>query len=174
MIPFAQYCRKVKHHIEAHYGIRVITRDVPDPLTGDLNGAEIHLDYALTPEQRFFLLAHLFGHTIQWNVKSDAYELGQPRKPPVPQDEIPALMEYEREAAGYALGMLHSIGIRDVDQWLSDYTACDMAYLGHYYCTGERRDFLSFWRDHTPLVEARPIPDVTLIKRPMRSDGVVI
>ena len=62
MIPFADYCLKVEQHIQTAYGIHIVTRDIPDPLTGDLNGAEIHIDYAVTPEQRLFLLAHLFGH----------------------------------------------------------------------------------------------------------------
>jgi len=174
MIPFAEYCERVKAHIERAYGIAVITRDVPDPLTGDLNGAEIHVDYAVTPEQRLFLLAHLFGHTVQWNVNPDAYELGQPRVPPVKEEDLPALMEYEKQAARYALRMLHDIGITDADEWLSDYTACDTAYLRHYYCTGEKRDFLTFWRRGTPIIEAQPIPAFTLIKRSLRSDGVVI
>ena len=64
MIPFADYAARVEEHIEKAYGIRVVTRDVPDPLTGDLNGAEIHIDFAVTPEQRLFLLVHLFGHTV--------------------------------------------------------------------------------------------------------------
>jgi len=174
MILFTENCERVKTHIEGAYGIRVITRDVPDPLTGDLNGAEIHIDYAVTPEQRLFLLAHLFGHTVQWNVNPDAYELGRPRQPPVKVDALPALMEYEKEAAGYALLMFHEIGITNADQWLSDYTACDMAYLHHYYRTGEKRDFLSFWRADTPFIKAQPIPAFALIKRSLRSDGVVI
>jgi hypothetical protein len=174
MIPFADYCERVTNHIQGVYGIAVITRDVPDPLTGDLNGAEIHIDLAVTPEQRLFLLAHLFGHTVQWSVNPDGFELGQPRQPPVADDAIPALMEYEKEAARYAQSMLHEVGITDADQWLSDYTACDMAYLRHYYCTGEKRSFLSFWRENTPHIESRPIPAFTLIKRSLRSDGVVI
>ena len=52
MIPFAEYSARVEQHIQKAYGVRVVTRDVPDPLTGDLNGAEIHIDYAVTPEQR--------------------------------------------------------------------------------------------------------------------------
>jgi hypothetical protein len=174
VIPFAEYCEKVKAHIEGAYGISVITRDVPDPLTGDLSGAEIHIDYAVTPEQRLFLLAHLFGHTVQWNVDPDAYALGQPRQPPVKEDVLPALMDYEKQAARYALRMFHNVGITDADQWLSDYTACDMAYLEHYYRTGEKRDFLSFWRRGAPIIEAQPIPAFTLIQRALRSDGVVI
>lgn len=174
VIPFAEYCERVKDYIEGAYGIPVITRDVPDPLTGDLNGAEIHVDYALTPEQRLFLLAHLFGHTVQWNVKPSAFELGQPRQPPVEEEAIPALMEYEKEAAGYALSVFHEVGITDADQWLSDYTACDMAYLHNYYCTGTKSNFRSFWKENTPHIEPQPIPAFTVTKRSLRSDGVVI
>ena len=138
MIPFADYCATIEQHIERAYGIRIITRDIPDPLTGDLNGAEIHIDYAVTPEQRFFLLAHLFGHTVQWNVVPGGFELGQPRQPPLQSECLPALMGYEREAARYALGLLHEIGITSTDQWFADYAACDGAYLRHYYLTGEK------------------------------------
>jgi hypothetical protein len=174
MIPFADYCARVEKHIEKAYGIRVVTRDVPDPLTGDLNGAEIHIDFAVTPEQRLFLLLHLFGHTVQWNVSPGAFELGRPQSPPVTENCLPALMEYESEAARYALGLLHEAGIADIDQWFSDYAACDAAYLRHYYVTAEKRDFLSFWRERTSLLQPRPAPPFTPTRRSFRSDGVVI
>jgi hypothetical protein len=174
MIPFADYCLKVQQHIEKAYGIRIITRDIPDPLTGDLNGAEIHIDDAVTPEQRLFLLAHLFGHTVQWNVNPEAYDIGQPRKPPVSADCLPLLMDYEREAAAYALGLLHELGITQTDQWFADYAACDAAYLWHFYVTAEKREFLSFWRAGNPLVQAKPVPPFVPAMRSFRSDGIVI
>jgi hypothetical protein len=49
--------------------------------------------------------------------------------------------------------MLHRAGILDMDQWFSDYGACDEAYLLHWYRTGERREFRSFWLDDAPLVK---------------------
>lgn len=174
MIPFADYSARVEQHIEKAYGVRVVTRDVPDPLTGDLNGAEIHIDCAVTPEQRLFLLAHLFGHTVQWNVRLGAFELGRPLAPPVSEDRLPALMDYEREAAHYALGLLHEIGITDADQWFADYAACDAAYLRHYYVTAEKREFLSFWREGTSRLRALPVPPFAPTGRSFRGDGIVI
>ena len=174
MLPFSEYCAKVQQHVQGGYGIRVVTRDVPDPLTGDLDGAEIHIDFAVTPEQRLFLLAHLFGHTVQWNVSPRAFEIGKPHVPPVAEQLLPAIVDYEREAASYALGMLHQIGISDADQWLSDYTACDMAYLRHYYRTGETRSFRTFWCDHTTRIRPRAVPAFTPAKRVFRRDGIVI
>jgi hypothetical protein len=154
--------------------VRVVTRDIPDPLIGDLDGAEIHIDCAVTPEQRLFLLVHLFGHTVQWNLSPDAFEIGANRQPPVDEALLPTLLAYEREAAGYGLGLLHEIDIRRADQWLSDYSACDLAYLAHFYRTGEKRDPLTFWRANVPLVEPRAIPAFTPTRLVFRSNGVVI
>jgi hypothetical protein len=174
MIPFVEYSARVEEHLKNSYGIRVVTLDIPDPLTGDLDGAEIHIDYAVSDEQRLFLLAHLFGHTVQWNVNPRAFEIGQVHEPPVDEALLPAIMEYEREAAGYALGMFYQIGITGIDQWLSDYTACDMAYLLYYYRTGGKMNFLRFWVDNTPLLQPQTVPRFTPTKRVFRRDGIVI
>jgi len=174
MIPFAEYCTRVEERLRRHYSIAVVTRDIPDPLTGDLDGAEIHIDYAVTPEERLFLLAHLFGHTVQWNVHPRALEIGGQHDPPVSEDLLPEIVEYEREAACYALSMLHSIGIGDADQWLSDYTAADMAYLLCYYRTAVKEPFGSFRKRGAPLLEAKTIPPFTPVKRAFRRDGIVI
>jgi hypothetical protein len=49
-----------------------------------------------------------------------------------------------------------------------------MAYLLHYYRTGEKKDSLSFWRDNTPLLKPQPTPPFTPTKRVFRRDGIVI
>lgn len=174
MIPFAEYGGRVQERIEKAYGIRVSTTDVPDPLTGDLNGLEIQIDYAVTPEQRLFLLLHLFGHTVQWNVNPRSFEIGRPRTPPVDALLLPEIVDYEREAASYALTLLLEVGIKGLDQWLSDYTSCDMAYLEHYYRTGEKGEFRSFWREMTPLLQPKAVPVFTPTQRRLRKDGIVI
>ena len=173
-LPFPELCARVQQHIEGRYAIRVVTRDIPDPLIGDLSGSEIHIDCAVTPEQRLFLLAHLFGHTVQWNVSREAFEIGKPRRPPVEEALLPALMAYEREAAGYGMALFHEIGILHADGWLSDYSACDLAYLEHFYRSGEKRDPRSFWRHGTPLVAPRTIPTFTPTMLRFRGSGVVI
>jgi len=172
--PFAEYFARVQESLEHLYGIRVVIRDIPDPLIGDLDGAEIHIDPACNPEQRLFLVAHLFGHAVQWNLSPRAFELGSRYRPPVENSDIPAILDYEREAAAYALQMLRQIGITDIDQWFSEYAACDEAYLLHYYRTGEKGEFHSFWHDNVPLVQPKPVPRFTPTRRRFRMDGVVI
>lgn len=165
---------RAAERIEQRYGVSVVTRNIPAPLIGDLNGAEIHIDPGVTAEQRLFLLAHLFGHTVQWNLSPDAFELGMTRQPPVPEALLPILLDYEREAAGYGLALLHECGILEADQWLADFSACDLAYLMHFYRTGEKLDPASFWRASVPLLEARPIPAFVPKRLVFRSNGVVI
>jgi hypothetical protein len=87
-ISFAGDCAVVQRIIERVYGIKVATRDIPDPLTGDLDGLEIHLDHAVTAEQRLFLLAHFFGHTVQWNLDPGAFDIGKQFRPPVAEGRI--------------------------------------------------------------------------------------
>jgi hypothetical protein len=173
-IPFPELCARVQEYVERRYGIRVVTRDIPPPLIGDLDGAEIHIDCSVTPEQRLFLIAHLFGHIVQWNVSPEAFALGQSRRPPVDESLLPVLMTYEREAAAYGIALFHEVGIRQADQWLSDYSACDLAYLAHFYRTGEKLVPLSFWHTGMPLIEPRAIPTFTPTKLVFRSSGVVI
>jgi hypothetical protein len=173
-IPFAEYCTRVEQLLSRNYGIVVITRDIPDPLTGDLDGLEIHIDYSVTPEQRLFLLAHLFGHTAQWNVDPGAFELGRQYKPPVAEERFAAILAYEQEAAGYGLFLLHQAGITTVDEWFSKYSACDQAYLLDFYRTGDKHDFQSFWSETVAPLDPKPVPSFTPRRRTFRMDGVVI
>jgi hypothetical protein len=173
-IPFDEYSARTQNHLETCYGIRVLTRDIPDPLTGDLNGSEIHIDYAVTPEQRLFLLGHLFGHTVQWNTNPALFELGRRYQPPISEDLFPAIVAYEREAASYGLALFHQIRITDIDRWFCNYTACDQAYLLHFYRTGEKRGFRTFWRNDAPQIDPKPIPMFTPTRKSLRMDGIVI
>jgi len=173
-IQFAAYCQQVEAHLRIRYRIEVVTRDIPDPLTGDLDGQRIYIDYALTAEQRLFLLAHLFGHTVQWNVEPGTFEIGRQYQPPVDQTLFPAILAYEEEAACYGLALLHEAGIVDLDEWFSAYSECDQGYLIHFYRSGEKGDFRSFWPKEPVLLQPKRIPPFQLSLRSLRQDGVVI
>jgi hypothetical protein len=175
-IAFADYAARVQRHIEQTYRIPVLTRDIPDPLTGDLDGAEIALDYAITAEQRLFLLGHLFGHTVQWNTDPGTFEIGKQYRPPVDESLLPQVLAYEGEAARYGLELFHQAGLQDpeLEDWFALYTAADQAYLVHFYRTGEKGEFRSFWPAQAPRIEPKPIPPFAPRQRVFRMDGVVI
>ena len=65
----------VERRIEDRWGIPVTISDVPNPFTGDLDGEQILVDYDLDIEDAVFILVHLFGHTIQWNLSARSREL---------------------------------------------------------------------------------------------------
>jgi hypothetical protein len=165
---------RVEPYVERRYGIPVVVGDVPNPFTGDLDGGEIRVDHDLDAEEAVFILVHLFGHTVQWNLSARAREIGaQVVRDPSPE-LLAELEAYEREAARYSLQLFHDAGVHDLDQWLSDFAACDFAYLRHFYTSGEKRPFRSFWVDGAPLLTPLPIPEFDPRVWRSRWDGVVV
>jgi hypothetical protein len=165
---------RLERYIEDTWAIPVRIRDVPNPYTGDLDGAEIHVDYAEEVESALFIIAHLFGHTVQWNTSQAARELGYRLFPHPTEAEVAALQAYELEACQYSLELFHRAGVSGLDAWLSDYAACDFAYLMHFYRTGEKRPFRSFWRADSPRLAPRPIPDFRPQRWVSRWEGIVV
>lgn len=168
---FRAVFNEVEPLIERRYGIQVVISDVPNPFTGDLDGSEIRVDHAIDAEEAAFILVHLFGHTVQWNVSERARELGS--APPSPA-LLPEIESYEREACRYSLQLFHDAGITDLDQWLADFAACDLGYLTHFYRTGEKRPWRSFWRPGSPLLEPLAIPEFHPRAWRSRWEGVVV
>ncbi len=169
----------VEREIEARYGVPVRITDVPDPFTGDLDGAEIHVDWEESAESALFILVHLFGHTVQWNLSERSRELSVLLLRDRPEDEVDEavfaeLRAFEREACELSLQLLHECGVHDLDGWVSDFAACDLAYLEHFYRTREKRPFVSFWRPDQPLIHPRPIPPFHPRQWTTRADGIVI
>lgn len=168
----------LERYIEQRYGVPVTITDVPAPFTGDLDGAEILIDFEEDAESALFILVHLFGHTIQWNLSVRARELSVlffGDDPPQITPEVFAELEaFEREACEYSLQLMHDAGVRDMDQWVSDYWACDFAYLLNFYETRRQAPFKQFWRDGQPLISPRPIPDFTPRRWVARADGIVV
>jgi hypothetical protein len=136
---------RVERHIEERYGIPVSISDVLDPNTGDFDGARIMVDYDQDLESAFFILVHLFGHTVQWNLSEAFREIGKDTAPGIRSAEAMQRIEvYERDASRYSLKLMHEVGITDLDQWLSDWWWADWQYLNHFYRTGEKRPFTDF------------------------------
>lgn len=164
----------LEQHIERKYGIPVRIRDVPNPFTGDLDGAEIHVDYDEDIESALFIIAHLFGHTVQWNTSEASREIGYRLYPNPSEEMIQRLHDYELEACRYSMQLFHEAGVDDLDQWLSDYSACDFAYLVDFYRTNQKKNFRSFWREGAPLLTPLPIPAFHPTKWVSRWEGIVV
>ena len=165
---------RLELEIERRWEVPVRISDVPAPFTGDLDGAEIAIDYENDVEAALFLVAHLFGHTVQWNVRPDARDLATRAQARPSEETLAALEEYEREACEYSLKLLHESGVHDLDQWLSDYAHCDFAYLRHFYATGAKAPFFSFWKEGSERLVPREIPFFRPKRWKSRWDGIVV
>ena len=164
----------VEKCIEERWHIPVSIRDVPNPFTGDLDGHAIHIDFDLDIDEALFILLHLFGHTVQWNVSEQARRIAFLKPASWSEQELAEVAEYERDACRYSLQLLHDVGVHDLDQWLADFAACDVAYLLHFYKTGEKLPFRSFWRAGAPLLAPLAIPAFQPTKWVGRFEGTVV
>ncbi|MEO6528521.1 MAG: hypothetical protein ABIP93_18025 [Gemmatimonadaceae bacterium] len=159
--------------IRETFGLTVLITDVPAPFTGDLDGAAITLDYELPPAEMLFTLLHLFGHTVQWTLSPADREIGL--ADPRGRDEafLAEVARYERGAGEYALSLLAVAGITGLDVWLGEMTAADIAYLLHFYRTGEKMRHAASVVDFEPLLP-RAIPSFLPQRWVARNAGVVI
>ena len=133
------------------------------------------VDYDLEVEDAVFILVHLFGHTVQWNVSARraSRRVHEARQ----LDRRTASRGRGVRAARLAatsLQLLHDAGFHELDQWVSDFAACDVAYLMHFYRTGEKLPFRSFWKDNAELLTALPIPEFQPTQWIGRNAGTVI
>jgi hypothetical protein len=165
---------RLERLIEDRWGIPVRIQDVPNPFTGDLDGEQIMVDYDLEIEDAVFILIHLFGHTVQWNVSADRREVAFLAPATWTEGQLQAATDYEHEACRYSLQLLHDAGVDDLDQWISDFASCDIRYLMHFYKTGEKLPFRSFWQDGSPLVSALAIPEFHPTQWLSRYQGTVV
>jgi hypothetical protein len=171
---FREVFNTVEPFVEKRYGVPVLISDVPHPYTGDLDGAEIHVDHDVSIEEAVFILVHLFGHTVQWNLREHARTIGSVVYRNPSEDLLGQLEEYEREACRYSLQLFHEAGVHDLDQWLADFSHCDFAYLRHFYRTGEKRPFRTFWKDQAAMLEPLPIPEFRPTRWVSRWQGIVV
>ncbi len=165
---------RVEAYIERRYGVPVVISDVVFPFTGDLDGSEIRIDYENSMEDAVFILVHLLGHTVQWNLSEYNRKIGYEVQQHPSDEKLDELERYEREACRYSLQLFHDAGVHDLDQWLSDVSACDFAFLRHFYQSKEKRDFHSFWREGTPLLQPLPIPEFQPTRWISRWQGIVV
>lgn len=141
---------------------------------GDLDGKTIYISNELTKEEKLFDLLHLIGHTIQWNVNEQHYELGSVLHSNPSEGVMALLYAYEWEANCYGLYILEYIGHKNLRDWLYDLFKEDINYLMEFYKSGKKEKILP--EDRVPVVELfpKPIPYFTPKQRKSSREGIVI
>ena len=132
-----------------------------DSRTGIFDGLRIVIDPDVGFEMQCFLLLHLFGHSVQWVAPSIEHKLEALQHTQDRARFMQVLHDYEFEAAGFGLQLLHERGITQQDRWYSDFVHTDWRYVERYYET----DTLPPWEECItsggPLIQPQPIPPLT-------------
>jgi hypothetical protein len=126
--------RKVSSGIVKH-GFAIEYRDLEPPRTGIFDGLRIVIDPDVGFEMQCFLLLHLFGHSVQWVAPSLEHKLDDLQNTQDRARFMKVLHDYEFEAAGFGLQLLHDLGVTQLDQWYSDFVETDWRYVERYYET---------------------------------------
>ena len=115
---------------------------------------------------KLFILLHLFGHTVQWNISSErrAFGLRDLRTEKITKRLLLEAKKYERQASRYGLNLLQRAGLIGYNQWLADLVAADWRYLQTLYTAGKKikpfnhaRD-KRFWQAKSKLLRPLRIP----------------
>ena len=140
------------------YGFVIEYRDLEPPRTGIFDGLRITIDPDVGFEMQCFLLLHLFGHSVQWVAPSLAHTLGELQSTEDRSRFLQVLHDYEFQAAGFGMQLMHERGVTRLDQWYSDFVETDWRYVERFYQT----DKIPPWTDcivtGCPLIEPAPIP----------------
>ena len=73
---FREVYNVVSAFVEDRYGVPVVISDVVNPFTGDLDGAEIHVDYENSIEDAVFILVHLLAKTCRGRIPGNHAAMG--------------------------------------------------------------------------------------------------
>lgn len=159
------------------YGIEVSEVEVvhTDGSVGAYNGPAILIKKGLSAEHGLFLIAHLFGHCVQWcsgtiehsdivEKLADASDFSK-----LPVESIGILKSYESQAAGYSICLLDELFGSGLAQWFSDWAAADWEYFTHISSKMERGGLHNFkLRKGSPVLKSIEIPRFEIRKFEMK------
>src|SRR5207302_8607084 len=128
--------------------------------TGQFDGRELWVDLEKNPEEAVFILVHLFGNTVQWNLDEKLRLLGLANSG-VTENDLPRIYQYEREASRLGLALLEETGEFRLARWVSDCFGADWKFLAQFYRTGEKVRFQKEAGAAEPLLSAHVIPRIS-------------
>jgi hypothetical protein len=140
------------------YGFVIEYRDLEAPRTGIFDGLRITIDPDVGFEMQCFLLLHLFGHSVQWVAPSLAHTLAELQSTEDRSRFLQVLHDYEFQAAGFGMQLMHERGVTRLDQWYSDFVETDWRYVERFYQTDRIPPWAACIVTGCPLIEPAAIP----------------
>jgi hypothetical protein len=156
-VDFRKVFGALVERLEREYRLKVNVGPVTGSYTGQFDGREIWVDLEKDPEEAVFILVHLFGHTVQWNVDEKLRVLGLANSG-VSEADLPRIYQYERQASQLGLALLEETGEFGLTRWLTDRFGADWKFLAHFYRTGAKVRFETDAGADEPLLRSVAIP----------------
>jgi len=156
-VDFRTVFRALVERLERAHSLNVNVGPVTGSYTGQFDGKEIWVDLDKDPEEAVFILVHLFGHTVQWNLDEKLRLLGLAVSG-VKVEDLPRIYQYERQASQLGLALLEETGEFRLARWLTNRFGADWKFLEHFYRTGEKVRFEPEAGAAEPLLTALPAP----------------
>lgn len=166
-VEFRAVFHALVERIEQAHSLKVSIGPVTGSYTGQFDGKEIWVDLDKDPEEAVFILVHLFGHTVQWNVDEKLRVLGLASSG-VTEADLPRIYRYEREASRLGLGLLEQTGEFRLARWLTNRFGADWKFLARFYRTGEKVRFEVETGAEEPLLTSIRIPSFVPQRWPPR------
>jgi len=168
---FRRYREVLTRYLTNKYNLTVIERGVVDSeeFIGSFNGKNIIVKSGLGDEHKLFLLAHLFGHCVQWCGADSTNYADVDQSLPVnnggglSEEKLEALRAYEAEAAGYAVQLLNDSLSIDLSQWFSDWSHADWDYFVNISSFEDKPEVPTLdVKFGTDLIPPKEIAEITL------------
>ena len=168
---FASFAPKLAEYLQGQHHLNISIERLSNGASAIFDGTSIKLSETQSDEKHVFIMLHLTGHAAQlatrpeWrNAEPEVFDL---RINPGNEEKI---RDYEIEASGYGVQILHELGKADLVPWFEQLAAVDLEYFIHFCKTGEFGEQEQFLGTVPQSIERRKLPTF----QPVKIDEIVI
>jgi hypothetical protein len=162
---FASFAPKLAEYLQGQHHLNISIERLSNGASAIFDGTSIKLSESQSDEKHVFIMLHLTGHAAQlatrpeWrNAEPEVFDL---RINPENEENI---RDYEIEASGYGVQILHELGKADLVNWFEKLAAVDLEYFINFCKTGEFGDVERFQGVTPYSIERRSLPDFEPVK----------
>lgn len=166
MVTWASEYDRLAERITAH-GVAVRVESLGDGIPGAFDGVSITTNSAWDPETRCYVLAHCFGHTVQWSLDFARYDalyrelavakVNKEVNPVALQRALDDFRRYEEQASEYGAWIFASSP--EASAAFANFARADIEAIVTFHRDGSAPPWGKFFADWNEQVarEQRPI-----------------
>jgi hypothetical protein len=162
---FAVFAPKLVEYLQSQYHLEISIEPLPNAASAIFDGTSIRLSDIQSGEKQVFILLHLTGHAAQLATRPEWREAGaEVFDLRISLDNEQKIRDYELEASGYGVDILHELGRGDLVSWFEQLAAVDLEYFINFCKTGEFGSIDRFQGVASYKIERRRLPEFEPVK----------